>query len=234
VSRPRQSVCCTADVSCNKEGEAIDGSSPKAGACTHPHTQPVCPAAAQVDLDTLSRQLRQAGSKHAKTNTFDALSERDAWVDLEDFLERSHAFIEDAANALRPPRLRDPVELAILSGNAALLSLSGAHTPHHRAGQLETLVIVPNKDNLRCIYAHVRSHPPAVGAARGTGPSQRNTTQCRHNRSPRQSGAAEPVNEARQQQRSAVPQAHIQYPPPLLPPPVPQPQHVRREHSHQD
>jgi hypothetical protein len=53
-------------------------------------------------------------------------------------------------------------ELTMLCGNAALLSLSGAHTPHHRAGQLETLVVISNKDNIKCMYELPAPPPPLV------------------------------------------------------------------------
>jgi hypothetical protein len=121
---------------------------------------PYARAAAQVDIERLSQQLRHAGAKQARTNTYDALVEREAWVDWGDFVQRAHAFIADTQNA-QHTELMAAWEVAMLCGDAALLSLSGAHTPHHRAGQLETLVVVPNKGDIRCIYEFVRAHAPA-------------------------------------------------------------------------
>jgi hypothetical protein len=59
-------------------------------------------AAAQVDIELLFQQLRQVGAKQARTNTYDALFEREAWVDWADFVRCAEAFIADTETRTVP------------------------------------------------------------------------------------------------------------------------------------
>jgi hypothetical protein len=80
-----------------------------------------------VDIERLSQQLWHAGAKQARTNTYDALVEREAWVDWGDFVRRAHAFIADSENA-QHTELMAAWELAMLCGDAcAPLPVGGTH-----------------------------------------------------------------------------------------------------------
>ena len=120
----------------------------------------------QDGLDNLAKQVGHLSASQPLSTSYDALKADAAWVEWADFAARARALIEDARTACAS-KLATPEELALLAGDAALVSLSGGESPHTRAGQLDTLVVLPNPFNSSaCAYDWVR-RPIPRGLTRG-------------------------------------------------------------------